>query len=103
MTPWNQPWNRSAVGSVSLLTLSLFATGCMGALELAPDDSQVVLSRHLLDAPSPLDSGPLSVKSLFYGSGNDKNRAEYRDSVAFTTDPVDASKFQFGHGHVCAS
>jgi dienelactone hydrolase len=64
----------------------------MGTVELAPDDSQVVLSRHLLDAPSPLEPGPLSVKSLFYGSGKDKNRAEYRDSVAFTTDPVDASK-----------
>lgn len=64
----------------------------MGALELAPDDSPTVLSRHLLDAPSPLDLGPLDVQALYYGSGNDKNRSEYRDSVTFTTGSVDASK-----------
>jgi dienelactone hydrolase len=32
------------------------------------------------------------VKALYYGSGTDKNRPEYRDSVAFTTGRVDASK-----------
>ncbi len=63
----------------------------MGTLELAPDDSHQVLSRHLLDVPSPLDPGPLGVRALFYGSGNDKNRAEYRDSVSFVTGHVDAS------------
>ncbi|MGW8265453.1 MAG: alpha/beta hydrolase family protein, partial [Longimicrobiales bacterium] len=45
-----------------------------------------------LDAPSPLDRGPLEVRSLYYGSGTDKNRAEYRDSVSFVTGRVDASK-----------
>jgi dienelactone hydrolase len=64
----------------------------MGALELAPDDSDQVLTRHLLDVPSPLEPGPYRVKHLFYGSGTDKNRAEFRDSVAFKTDRVDASK-----------
>ncbi len=66
--------------------------GCMGALELAPDDSDLVLSRHILDVPSPLEAGPYTVRSLFYGSGTDKNRPEFRDSVAFRTGPVDASK-----------
>jgi dienelactone hydrolase len=65
--------------------------GCMGALELAPDDSDRVLSRHLLDAPSPLEVGPYPVRTLYYGSGTDKNRPEYRDSVAFRTPGVDAS------------
>ena len=92
MTPWNLPLHRSAFGSFSLVALPFIAAGCMGTLELAPDDSQTVLSRHILEAPSPLDRGSLQVKSLYYGSGTDKNRAEYRDSVAFTTDPVDASK-----------
>ena len=64
----------------------------MGALELAPDDSDQVLARHLLDVPSPLEPGSNAVKSLFYGSGTDKNRAEFRDSVAFKTGRVDASK-----------
>jgi dienelactone hydrolase len=67
-------------------------SACMGALELAPDDSDVVLSRQLLDATSPLEPGPLAVKSLYYGSGTDRNRVEYRDSVAFVTGRVDASK-----------
>jgi dienelactone hydrolase len=73
--------------------LPLLALGaCMGTLELAPDDSDQVLTRHLLDVPSPLETGPYGVKHLFYGSGTDKNRAEFRDSVAFKTDRVDASK-----------
>jgi len=75
-----------------LLFLVLPLSGCMGTLELAPDDSEKVLARHLLDAPSPLEAGPFEVGSLFYGSGTDKNRPEYRDSVAFRTARVDASK-----------
>jgi len=64
----------------------------MGSLELAPDDSETVLTRQLLEAPNPLEPGELEVRSLYYGSGRDKNRSEYRDSVAFVTGPVDASK-----------
>lgn len=82
--------SRCALGALALIALS--SAGCMGPLVLAPDDSPTILSRHLLDAPSPLETGPHEVKHLFYGSGTDKNRAEYRDSVTFTTDPVDASK-----------
>lgn len=67
-------------------------TGCRGTIELAPDDSDQVLAHQLLDAPDPSQRGPFAMKRLFYGSGTDKNRPEYRDSVAFTTEPVDASK-----------
>jgi dienelactone hydrolase len=74
-----------------LLSIPLLV-GCMGALELAKDDSDLILVRQLLDVPSPLEVGPYQVKSLYYGSGTDKNREEYRDSVAFTTGSVDASK-----------
>jgi dienelactone hydrolase len=74
------------------LSVPLLLTGCMGAVELAPDDSDRVLSRHLLDAPSPLEGGDLEVESLYYGRGDDENRPEYRDSVSFTTPSVDASK-----------
>jgi dienelactone hydrolase len=77
--------------STFLLPLMLLG-GCMGALELAPDDSDRVLARHLLEVPSPLEEGSRPVRSLYYGSGTDKNRPEYRDSVAFTTPSVDASK-----------
>lgn len=86
------PPTRRLVPPVGLLVLSLLLNGCMGALELAPDDSEKVLSRQLLEGPSPLERGPYDVKALFFGSGTDKNRPEYRDSVTFTTSSVDASK-----------
>jgi dienelactone hydrolase len=82
--------NLSSVWHFWPLLLAL--GGCMGALELAPDDSDRVLGRHVLDAPSPLEAGPYPVRTLYYGSGTDKNRPEYRDSVAFTTHVVDASR-----------
>ena len=50
--------NRAGISPVlfarTLSLIPVFLVGCMGALELAPDDSQTVLSRQLLDAPSPL-------------------------------------------------
>jgi dienelactone hydrolase len=83
---------RRPAGGLAILTGALGLAGCMGALELAPDDSAEVLSRQLLDVPSPLEKGPYAVRYLTYGSGTDKNRAAYRDSVAFRTGRVDASK-----------
>jgi hypothetical protein len=84
--------DRSTLLSGLVMAAVVLLAGCMGALELAPDDSDRVLARHLLDAPSPLDAGAFPVGTLHYGSGNDKNRPEYRDSVAFTTPRVNASK-----------
>lgn len=66
--------------------------GCRGALELEPDDSETVLAQQLLDAPNPALPGTLQARTLYYGSGTDQHRAVYRDSVAFTTEPVDASE-----------
>ncbi len=84
-------YQRRFPGFPVLLTLLLFA-GCRGALELAPSDASEVLSRQLLDAPDPGRRGPHEVRTLYYGSGSDKNRAAYRDSVAYVTEPVDASR-----------
>jgi hypothetical protein len=82
-----------------LAFLPLVLSGCMGTVELAPDDSDSVLSRQLLQVESPIEPGPFQVNSLYYGSGTDKNRVEYRDSVAFTTRSVDASKIvSLGNG-----
>jgi dienelactone hydrolase len=61
-------------------------------MKLTPSDADVVLSRQLLDAPNPARRGSSPVLSLYYGSGTDRRRPEYRDSVAFTTEAVDASK-----------
>ncbi|HKN68172.1 MAG TPA: hypothetical protein VJW73_17930 [Gemmatimonadaceae bacterium] len=75
----------------SLLALSLAA--CAQPLKLTPDDSRIVLAHQLLDASNPADRGPFGVKTLYYGSGTDKQRRYYRDSVAIKTKSVDASAF----------
>ena len=79
-------------GLPAALAATLFSTACAGSLELTPSDAPTVLSGHHLDAPSPALPGPHDVLTLYYGSGTDKNRAEYRDSVAIVTESVDASK-----------
>ena len=71
---------------------AMFASACTPALRLTPSDASVVLSHQVLDAADPGQPGPREVRTLYYGSGTDKNRPEYRDSVAITTEPVDASK-----------
>jgi dienelactone hydrolase len=65
---------------------------CAPSLRLAPDDSDTVLAYQRLDAPDPSLRGPYPVRRLYYGSGTDRNRPEYRDSVAVRTQSVDASK-----------
>ena len=71
---------------------AMFASACTPALKLTPSDATVVLAHQVLDAADPGLPGPYEVRTLYYGSGTDKNRPEYRDSVAITTEPVDASK-----------
>jgi dienelactone hydrolase len=71
---------------------ALAAAACYPALKLAPDDSRRVLAEHHLDAPDPSRPGVMAVRFLYYGSGKDKNRPEYRDSVTIRTPTVDASK-----------
>ena len=86
-------WPRAAVvGLPAALAAALFSTACAGSLELTPSDAPTILSGHHLDAPSPALPGPHDVLTLYYGSGTDRNRAEYRDSVAIVTGTVDASK-----------
>lgn len=76
----------------SLLPLiALAAAACTPALQLTPSDADVVLSMQTLDAPDPGQPGSYEVLTLYYGSGTDKNRPEYRDSVAITTPTVDVS------------
>jgi dienelactone hydrolase len=69
------------------------ASGCARQLHLSKDDSHVVLSRQLLDAPNPALPGRFPVRRLYYGNGTDKQRAHFRDSVTFRTATVDASPF----------
>jgi dienelactone hydrolase len=70
----------------------LLLSACYPALKLAPNDAPRVLQEHAIDAPDPSQPGSLPVRFLYYGSGTDRNRPEYRDSVTITTPTVDASK-----------
>ena len=75
----------------ALAGLAMTSAACTGSLELTPSDAATVLAGHHLDHPSPALDGPHPVLTLYYGSGTDRNRPEYRDSVAIVTEPVDAS------------
>ncbi|NNF28260.1 MAG: MFS transporter [Gemmatimonadetes bacterium] len=75
-----------------IAALPLCLAACNSPLRLTPTDAESVLGRHALDVDNPARTGPYGVRTLYYGSGTDKNRAEYRDSVSITTEPVDGSK-----------
>lgn len=83
---------RERLPRARLLPALLLVGACAAPLKLAPDDSDTVLSRHSIDAPDPGAKGAFAVRRLYYGSGTDRRRPEYRDSVALKTEPVDASK-----------
>jgi hypothetical protein len=74
------------IKAMRYLAIPILAAACAPTLELTPSDADVVLSRQALQAPDPGQTGPYSVLTLYYGSGTDKNRPEYRDSVTITTD-----------------
>ena len=73
-----------AVATLALATLGL--TACTPALKLTPSDASVVLARQALNAPDPGQPSRYEVLTLYYGSGTDKNRDAYRDSVTITTE-----------------
>jgi len=75
----------------TLVVGSLIA--CSQPLKLARDDSPIVLSHQTITAQNPADAGPLKVNRLYYGSGTDKQRSIFRDSVTMKTKAVDISPF----------
>jgi hypothetical protein len=83
------PGNRILIAA----TLPLLAlAACRGSLQVSPNDAATVLAHQALTAPDPGLPGPYTVGTFYYGSGTDRNRAEYRDSVTLVTEPVDGSK-----------
>ena len=75
-----------------LCALGVLAAGCVQPYHLARDDSPTVLAHQLLTAPNPADPGPYRVRTLYYGSGKDRRRPEFREGVALRTTTVDGSK-----------
>jgi dienelactone hydrolase len=82
---------RSRAAGLTLLP-PLLAAACIQPLKLARDDSATVLAEQGITAPNPSLAGPYPVRTLYYGSGTDRRRPEFRDSVAIRTATVDGSK-----------
>ena len=85
---------RQSLLTAALLTVavSVAGGGCYGPLRLTPSDHATVLAELRLEAEHPGTAGPYEVRRLYYGSGTDRRRPEYRDSVSIVTETVDASK-----------
>ena len=82
---------RQVTLAAPIAVAAALGIACAGSLELTPSDAATVLAGHHLDHPNPALPGPHDVLTLYYGSGTDRNRPEYRDSVAIVTETVDAS------------
>lgn len=78
--------------SIATALAALVPLACAQRLTLAPDDSRDVLANHTLEAANPAEPGPFRVRTLTYGSGTDKHRRAFRDSVTLRTRTVDGSK-----------
>ncbi|HEX9563716.1 MAG TPA: hypothetical protein VF981_07085 [Gemmatimonadaceae bacterium] len=80
------------VHSLPALSAALMLAACVAPLKLAKDDSPVVLAHHSMTATDPSQRGSYTVRTLYYGSGTDRHRAVFRDSVTMKTGTVDGSK-----------
>jgi dienelactone hydrolase len=75
----------------TVCTTLLLGVACAQPMKLATSDAPVVLAKRTITAPNPGEKGTHAVKFLYYGSGTDKQRPEFRDSVTYKTSPIDAS------------
>lgn len=87
------PAPRPPRAGVLTLALGAWLSGCTQPLSLARSDAATVLAHRTIAAPNPGERGAFAVKKLYYGSGKDQRRPEYKDSVAYKTGTVDASPF----------
>jgi dienelactone hydrolase len=88
--------SRTRPGASSLRVLvpaaaAVLLSACYAPMVLTENDASVVLARQAITGPSPADRGPYEVGYLTYGSGTDRNRGGFADSVAIVTDSVDGS------------
>lgn len=85
--------SRGHLKTAILGAVALAAGSCTQALKLAPDDSKTVLATQAITAPNPGLPGTYRVKTMYYGSGTDKRRPEFKGSVTLKTPSVDGSAF----------
>src|SRR5215210_2124011 len=83
---------RHAAAAFAGSSLTFVAGACIQQpLKLTTDDSPVVLAHQAISAPNPGVAGTFVVRTLVYGSGTDKRRPAFRDSVTLRTRTVDGS------------
>jgi dienelactone hydrolase len=88
--------SRRAPHQLSFVIGVALLASCRSPSLLIRDDSGVQLAHTTIAGPSTGDPGGDAVKFLYYGSGTDKRRAEYRDSVTIKTRAVNATPFLRG-------
>jgi dienelactone hydrolase len=77
--------------SLAVLFIALVLPACYAPMVFTESDADVVLDTRAIRGPSPAERGPFGVGYLTYGSGTDRNRGGFADSVAIVTDSVDGS------------
>ena len=82
-----------SVPRAALVMTALLTAACSQALKFSKDDSATVLSYQTITAPNPSLPGAFKVRTMYYGSGTDKQRKEFKDSVTYKTKPVDVSPY----------
>jgi dienelactone hydrolase len=78
------------------LGLILLAAACAQPPRLVVSDADRVLRGVTIDAPNPALPGSYAVGRFHYGSGTDRRRAAFRDSVTVRTRAVNATPFLRG-------
>jgi dienelactone hydrolase len=81
---------------ISPLLAALLLTACVQPNRLVRTDAERVLANVTLTAPNPAERGTYEVGAFTYGSGTDKRRAGFRDSVLVRTRPVNGTPFLRG-------
>ena len=76
---------------LSTLVLALATASCVQPARLVRSDAERVLATTTIDAPNPAEPGSYQVGTFTYGSGTDKRRAAFRDSVTVRTRSVNGT------------
>ncbi|WP_337169721.1 hypothetical protein [Gemmatimonas aurantiaca] len=84
---------RWLLAAAPCVAAGLVLQGCVQPLTIAPSDASTVLARRTITAPNPGQPGTLAVHRLYYGSGKDIRRPEFRDSITYRTGTIDASPY----------
>jgi hypothetical protein len=75
-----------------VIAFVVLGAACVQPTRLSRDDSGIVLARQALNAPNPGVAGQYRVRQLYYGSGTDIRRPQFKDSITIKTPTVDGSK-----------